>query len=414
MHLGLGGFHRAHQAWYTMADPDWGIAAYTFRNTELPRLLGEQDGLYSLLVRDSLLVNGRPADAVEVVPSISRAHAGTEHDQWLADVASPEVAVITLTVTEAAYRASTPGEDTAVTRLVNGLRQRWQTSSAPVAIVPCDNVPNNGDVLRRVLRDTAADTRDQRFSAWLDGQVSIVNTVVDRITPASTEADRDSVAALTGFVDLAPVVTEPFTEWLLAGDFPLGRPAWERNGAEFVEDVGAYQERKLWFLNGAHTLVAYAGLARGHATVREAVHDDSLRELMESWWDTAARHTAVPPESLADYRERLRSRFAAPGVRHRLQQIAQDGSQKIPTRILPVLRAERHDGRLPASAVAALAAWLIHLRSGDPHDPRAGELVPLARSANPARAVLAAIDPELGEDAELAEAVEAELPNLTT
>jgi fructuronate reductase len=131
VHLGLGGFHRAHQAWYTMADPEWGIAAYTFRSAALPRALTEQGGLYSLRVR------GEP-DVAQVVTSISRAHPGVDRDRWLADVASPDVAVLTLTVTEAAYQVARPGEDGAVARLVAGLRYRWRTGGAPLAVVPCD------------------------------------------------------------------------------------------------------------------------------------------------------------------------------------------------------------------------------------------------------------------------------------
>lgn len=401
VHLGLGGFHRAHQAWYTNSDPEWGIAAYSFRNTELPAALNEQDGLYSLLVR------GEPADSAEIISAISRAHPGSDGERWLADLASPEVAVLTLTVTEAAYRVPGPGEDSAVSRLLSGLRARFRANAAPLAIVPCDNVPDNGRVLRGVVRAAAAEA-DGALREWLDEAVSIATTVVDRITPATAEQDRSAVAELTGFADLAPVVAEPFTEWLVAGEFPGGRPAWERAGARFLDDVEHHERRKLWFLNGAHTLLAYAGLARGFETVREAIGDDALAGLVESWWDAAAEHVSLPPGELADYRQRLLLRFGAPGMRHRLAQIAADGSQKIPARLLPVLRAERRRGRLPAAIVTGVAAWLSHLRRGDVRDPRAAELVVAARSADAARLVLAALDPELGEDGELVAAVEGE------
>lgn len=406
VHLGLGGFHRAHQAWYTNADPEWGIAAYTFRNTELPAALNEQDGLYSLLVR------GEPTDSAEIIPSITRAHPGTDSQQWLADVSSPEVALITLTVTEAAYQVPGAGEDSAVSRLLSGLRARFRVNAAPIAIVPCDNVADNGGVLRGVLQ-AAASGEDRALREWLENEVSIPTTVVDRITPATTEQDSRAVAELTGFSDRAPVVTEPFTEWLIAGDFPCGRPAWERAGARFVDDVADYQRRKLWFLNGAHTLLAYAGLARGVGTVREAIDDDVLSEFVDAWWDTASKHMSLPPAELMDYRQRLRQRFAAPGIRHQLKQIAADGSQKIPARILPVLRAERTRGRLPQSAVTGLAAWLLHLRDGEVKDPRASELIPLAKSADAAARVFSAVDPELGSDSELIDAVNAECERLS-
>lgn len=395
VHLGLGGFHRSHQAWYTAGDPEWGIAAYTFRNTELPRALTEQQGVYTLLVA---------GEEAEVVGSLSRAHAGADRESWLADLASPDVAVLTLTVTEAAYAVPEPGQDSAVQRVVAGLRARHRSGGAPITVVPCDNVPDNGAVLRSVLRSATRD--DRRFAAWVEEQVSVVSTVVDRITPAPTDEDVAAALRATGLRDEAPVRTEPFTEWLLAGDFPAGRPAWERRGARFVPDVGVYQQRKLWFLNGAHSLLAYAGLARGHTTIREAVDDDALAGTVQQWWDTAARHIALDPAEVAEYCRRLRDRFAAPGIWHQLRQIATDGSQKIPARWLPVLRAERAAGRLPGAVVTGLAAWLLHLRGGEVRDPRAAELV---ESAGSVRRALLALDEEVGADDELVSAVEAEL-----
>ncbi|MFR9730665.1 mannitol dehydrogenase family protein [Saccharopolyspora sp. MS10] len=400
VHLGLGGFHRAHQAWYTAADPEWGIAAYTFRSTALPRALGEQGGLYSLLVR------GAAGPAVRTVASISRAHPGGDVERWLADLADPEVALVTLTVTEAAYRPSAPGEDSALARLVAGLRARFRRCAAPITLVPCDNVPANGDVLRTALR-ASIPASEAAFAAWAETGVSIASTVVDRITPATTAEDVRAARELTGVHDAVPVVTEPFAEWLIAGGFAAGRPRWERAGARFTGSVDEHQRRKLWLLNGAHTLLAYAGPARGRSSVREAVDDDVLAGLVESWWDTASRHLALPAAELAEYRERLRRRFAAPAIEHRLRQIAADGSQKIPARVLPVLRAERAAGRLPEAAVAVLAAWTAHLRTGEVRDARAAELVRLAASG--ARAPLAELDPELGADDELVAAIDAEL-----
>ncbi|RRO17092.1 mannitol dehydrogenase family protein [Saccharopolyspora rhizosphaerae] len=405
MHLGLGSFHRSHQAWYTECDPEWGIAAHTFRNTALPRALTEQQGAYTLLLP------GEEAKA-EVVGSISRAHAGAEQERWLADLASPDVAVVTTTVTEAGYAAPVPGQDSAMQRLVTGLRERYRAGGAPLTLVPCDNLPGNGGVLRDVLRTAARD--EHRFAEWLDEHVTVVSTVVDRITPAPTSADRATALAATGLRDEVPVVTEPFAEWVLAGEFPAGRPRWEQRGARFVDDVDVHQKRKLWFLNGAHTLLAHAGLARGRRTIREAVDDDVLLATVQQWWDVAAQHIAIEPGELAEYRRRLLERFAAPGIEHRLAQIACDGSQKIPARLLPVLRAERAAGRVPEPAVTVLAAWQSHLRHDDVRDPRAAELVELARSRGPTRRLLLALDQELGADDELVAAVEDALPTRPT
>jgi len=380
-----------------MADPDWGIAAYTFRNADLPRTLAEQDGLYTLQVRG----NGQPQ--AQIVDSISRAHPGGDIERWLADLASPDVALLTLTITEAGYR--TTGDGSAIDRVLAGLRGRHRAGGAPIALVPCDNLPGNGDVLRAAVRG-AAEGEDSAFRSWLEEHVSCVDTVVDRITPVAGEDDVAAAAQLTGFDDHAPVVTEPFSEWLLAGQFPLGRPMWENAGARFVDDLAAYEQRKLWFLNGAHTLLAYTGPALGCATVDEAVRHPALAALTESWWDTAARHAALPPEDLADYRERLLRRFSSRGIQHRLLDIAAGGSEKIPARLLPVLRAERSAGRLPEPAIAALAGWLIHLQDSQVVDPRADELVALARAADGARRVLSAVDGGIADDRELISAVD--------
>jgi fructuronate reductase len=397
VHLGLGGFHRAHQAWYTAYDPDWGIAAYSFTSTAVPEALAAQDGLFTLVTR------GAGPPEAELITSLSRAHPGADTERWLTDLASPEVAVLTLTVTEAAYQVPEPGHDAALNRIVAGLRRRRRDSGAPLAIVPCDNVPDNGAVLRRALLETAERT-DPQLASWIEGSVAVASTVVDRITPATTQSDVDTARQLTGFADAAPAVTEPFTEWLLAGDFPLGRPAWERGGAQFAADadeLAQYQQRKLWLLNGSHSLLAYAGLARQRDTVDEAIADPALSELVESWWDVAAAHSQLPAEHLDQYRQHLRSRYANPSIRHHLRQIGKDGSQKIPARILPVLRAERERGRLPRAAVAVLAAWIRYLQREPVHDPRADEFTALATSDSPVRGVLRGLDPALARDGEL-------------
>lgn len=376
VHLGLGAFHRAHQAWYTAADPDAGVAAYTFRSTELPRRLTGQGCRYHLLVRG----DGDPV--VEPVDALVRARPGTDVDGWRADVAAASTAVLTLTVTEAGLR-----HPATAARLLEGLRARRDGCGAPIALVPCDNLPGNG----AVLRDALLAATEPDLAAWVGEHVAFVDTVVDRITPATTDDDVAHVARLlpAGVRDAVPVVTEPYREWVLAGRFPLGRPDWEAGGARFVDDVTPFVRRKLWFLNGAHTLLAYAGPSRGASTVDEAVRDERLVALLGSWWDAAARH-ADPGDG---YRDALLARFAARGIRHRLAQIARDGSQKVPARILPVLAAERAAGRMPEGPVAALAAWVAHLRAGRVEDPDASRLVAAARTGG-TRAVLAALGAE--------------------
>jgi fructuronate reductase len=414
VHLGLGSFSRAHQAWYTDRAPDaadWGIAGFTGRRPDLADALAAQDGLYTLVTR------APGGDDLAVVGALSAAHPATDGETWLGHLADPAVAAVTLTVTEAGYvpdaadaaalRAGTGSVYSAPARLVAGLRARRRADAGPLALVSCDNVPDNGRVLRSAVLDLAGAV-DGGLADWITGQVSFPTTMVDRITPAPTDADRQTVLAATGVDDRSPVVTEPFSEWVLAGDFPAGRPAWDAAGAVFTADVAPYEERKLWLLNGAHSILAYAGPLRGHLTVAAAVDDPVCRGWVEGWWDTCGADLRLPAAEVAAYRAALLERFANPRIRHALAQIASDGSQKLPVRILPVLRRERAAGRLPEAAVEVLAAWVAHLRgAGVPvRDVRAEEL---AQLDGVVPRLLATLSPELGDDAELVAAVGARL-----
>jgi fructuronate reductase len=425
-HLGLGAFHRSHQAWWTgavgHADP-WGIAAFTGRGPAAATALRAQDGLYTLLIR------GPDADRAEVVTAISHAADGADSAAFTGYLADPAVRVLTLTVTEAGYRQAADGgldragpgvaadiaalsgsggqsrqwPCTAPGRVLAGLRARRRADAGPVSLVPCDNLSGNGEALRRVLMDLA-DATDPSLAAWIAESVSFVSTVVDRITPRATEEDLATVTRLTGWSDRAPVVTEPFREWVLAGDFPGGRPPWEEAGARFVADVTPYERRKLWLLNGAHSMLAYAGLPRGHRTIADAFADDRCRGWVDDWWAEATRH--LPPSvasASGEYCRELAERFANPRIRHRLDQVAADGSQKLRMRAVPVLRRERAAGRRGTAALRMIACWIAYLRGdrgGAPGlaDPLAAQLL----SARRATDMLAVLAPDLAADAEVA------------
>ncbi|MDA0164085.1 mannitol dehydrogenase family protein [Solirubrobacter ginsenosidimutans] len=412
VHLGLGNFFRAHQAWYTdRAGDGWGIAAFSGRSAELAGALSAQDGLYTLVTR------ARDGDRLDVISSLARAYPAARHDAWLATVASPDVRAMTITITEAGYLRGAHAElqadaqalradptapvRTAPARILAGLAARRRADAGPFTIIPCDNLPENGAVVARVVADLA-DRVDPGLREWLEASVTTVTTMVDRITPRTTP--EDTVAG-----DRCPVITEPFSEWVLSGRFAGGRPRWEDAGALFTDDIAPFEERKLWLLNGGHSLLAYAGSARGHETVADSVADETCRTWLETWWAEASAHLTLPADDLARYREALLERFANPRMRHLLAQIAADGSQKLPIRILPVLRAERSAGRMPAGAVRALAAWIGHLRgAGAPVvDPRAEELVALAAGPLPeaVRRILEALDPALAGDDELVASV---------
>jgi fructuronate reductase len=391
-HLGPGNFFRAHQAWYTEHAPDaadWGIAAFAGRSGAIARELAAQDGLYTLVVRAA------DADRPEVVSALACVSA--DLDDWRRCFARPELALVTTTVTEAGYRrAADGGLDradpevaadlaalrehgtdagvvTAPGKLALGFAVRRARGLPGLAAVPCDNVPDNGAMAARVVGELAA-AADPDLADWIGQHVAFVTTMVDRITPQTTDDDRARVRASVGVDDPVPVVTEPYVEWVLSGEFPQGRPRWEDVGARFVNDVVPWEHRKLWLLNGSHSLMAYAGSIRGHETVQEAVSDPVVRGWVEQWWDDAARHLPLPREEIASYRAALLERYANPRIRHLLRQIAVDGSQKVPIRILPTVRADLAEGRVPTGAARVLAAWVCHLRGlGAPVADVAGE-----------------------------------------
>ncbi len=429
VHLGVGNFHRAHQAWYTAHAPDadqWGIAAFTGRRPEMAEALAPQDGLYTLITRRS------DGDAFEVIGSLVAVHAASDHDQYLDYLGRPELAIVTITVTEAGYvqgpdRGLDAGRDIIVAdvaalradarsgvtslpaKLVAGLLARRAAGAAAITLLSCDNLPENGAVTRTVVLDLA-DLVDDTLGQWIDQHVDFATSMVDRITPATTEADRSIVAQSQGYIDAYPVPTEPFSEWVVAGAFPAGRPRWEDAGAQIVEDVVPFEQRKLRLLNASHSLLAYAASVRGHETIDEAIADPDCRGWVEALWDEAGRHLPLPADAVTDYRAALLSRYTNQRVRHRLAQIAGDGSIKLPVRILPTLNAERDAGRIPLGCAITLAAWVLHLRgAGAPlNDPGADAAVQAATAGDLSEAipaVLNLIQPGLGDDTAFVTAV---------
>jgi len=349
VHLGLGNFHRSHQAWYTehAADrADWGIAGFSVRGSGVADRLADQDGLYSLIER------GPESDQVSVIGSLVETHAG-DSPRFAELLTAHETAIVTLTITEAGYRLdATP--PVALTRLVAGLEARRLSRGGPVAIVSCDNLPANGSATRAAVLGLAT-ALDRSLAGWIDEMVTFVSTSVDRITPHLADAELAALRTASGWEDAAPVVTEPFSDWVLQGDFPGGRAQWESAGARFVDDVEPFERRKLWLLNGAHTILAASGPARGHQTVAAAFADPSCRELVAGFWDEAARHLDSPVLDIPGYLEQLRQRFANPRIAHRLSDIADQAPAKVRVRLLPVLEAERAAGRTGAATLRALA-----------------------------------------------------------
>jgi fructuronate reductase len=383
VHLGLGAFHRAHQAWYTAHSGnahEWGIAAFTGRSPAMAEALSRQDGLYTVIERSSA------ADRHETVTSLVAAQDGANISRLVELLASPGVALVTITVTEAGYRLRADGspdtsdaalaEDlatlreaassqaplgrlsltTMLGRLLAGLEARRRASRSGIAVVPCDNLPANGLLMSRGTIQ-AAQFVSRGLAEWITQNVSFVSTSVDRITPRTTAADTETLNAQQEWSDAAPVVTEPFRDWVLSGSFPAGRPAWEDAGARFVDDIEPWERRKLWLLNGAHTLLSFGGLLRGHETIAQAISDPLLSAMVEEFWDEASAQ--LPGGlSVVSYRAALLERFRNSRIEHRLAQIAEDGTRKLSLRIVPVAEAQLKAGRLPGAAAFAIACWI--------------------------------------------------------
>lgn len=381
VHYGLGAFHRAHQAWYThnaVDSQDWGISAFTGRSPDAAEALSAQDGLCTLVTR------GATADSFAHISSIRESHDGGDAAALAQAIADPRTAIVTMTITEPAYclnaeakldlnnplvsadlaqlRQQGSGLVTAGARLAAALDVRRRTGSGKIAIVSCDNLSHNGRAAEEAIAGTARNF-DPELALWIGQNVSFVETSVDRITPKPTPEDLSEVAEQTGYFDACAVVTEPFSNWILSGEFPAGRPDWESAGAEFVSEIEQFENRKLWLLNGAHSLLAYAGTLRGTATVAQALSDKLCATWVEEFWDEAAQHLKAPELRIPEYRSTLLERFGNARIVHKLSQIAMEGSSKLRMRALPVLRAELAAGRTGAAAARMIAVWILFLRS---------------------------------------------------
>lgn len=395
-HLGPGAFFRAHVAVYTdtaiaAAGGDWGIETGGLRSGDFAQTLNAQDGLYTLLVRGDAQTQAR------IVGSILRAHAPSD---LLSRLVDPAIRVVTLTITEKAYGidAATGELDennpaiasdlaephaprSAVGLIVEALARRREKGISPFTPLSCDNLPGNGEVLRRLVLGFA-ERRDPALAGWIADNVSFPSSMVDRITPASTAETYTDAERLTGRVDHAAVETEPFAQWVIEDDFRGGRPAWERAGALIVADVAPYEKMKLRMLNGTHSLIAYLGFVAGHEFMRDAIADPAILPLARAHLACAsATLDPVPGVDLNNYAEELVARIANRAIAHRTYQVAMDGTQKLPPRILvPAVEMMQTGGEWDSFALVT-AAWMRYAmgvtRSGESYelrDPREAEI----------------------------------------
>src|ERR1022692_3151070 len=390
MHLGIGAFHRAHQAWYTEECGDWGSCGVTQRSPRVAEQLAPQDDLYTLLVRDGTEARPQVIGAVREV-----IYAGADPAAVTARIAQPEVSIVSLTVTEKGYRhdpatgrlrlrdpeiaADLAGRPprTVIGQLTAGLAARSAAGAEPVTVLCCDNLPANGPTVRGLVlayaQGYAAGNADAAaLPYWIGARVAFPATMVDRIVPAASDADRADVAVLLGVRDLGAAVAEPFTQWVIEDRFAGSRPAWEKAGAELVPDVAPYEKVKLRMLNGAHSALAYLGGLAGYEFIVDALGDDHLAACAHRLMIEDAAPTLDPPAGmdLDVYAGQVLRRFGNGALRHRCAQVAMDGSQKLPQRLLGTVADRLLAGGTPVWAALAVAAWMRHVWTGRADDGR--------------------------------------------
>lgn len=384
VHLGVGAFHRAHQALMTEAvlasgDLRWGIVAASLRSPDTRDALAPQDGLYAVAVRDG------SGTKTSVVGAIQRLIVGPlETEALLRAMCEPSVKIVSLTVTEKGYchdpatgaldpnhpdilrdlahpaqPVSAPGY------IVEALSRRRQAGLPPFAVLCCDNLPANGHTVRRVVAGLAR-LRDAALARHIEDHVAFPSTMVDRIVPATTDADRASVAATLRLQDAWPVVAEPFAQWIVEDNFPQGRPDWTLAGAQFVREVAPFELMKLRMLNGAHSCLAYLGYLAGFVTVSDACSAAPFaRYLRDLWAEIMPTIPAPPGVDLNKYADALLLRFRNTAIRHRLWQIAMDGSQKLPQRLLGTIKDRLEAGETVRNLMLGVAGWCRYVAGTD-------------------------------------------------
>ena len=447
-HLGVGAFHRCHQAEYTddllaRRFDRWGVVGINIREPALAGTLGRQDGLYTRLIRQDDRVEAR------VIGSIVRVVDSQDSAEPALDVlASPDIDVVTLTVTEKGYchRPATgelaldhpdivhdlanPEAPRSVPGLIlRALDLRRRTHGHPLTVLSCDNIPSNGAILARVV-GTLAEKRDDGLASWIAAHAAFPSSMVDRIAPATASADFETVERQFGYSDRAVVVGEPFRQWVIEDRFAGRFPAWDRVGATFVDDVTPFEHLKMRVLNGAQTTLCYLGVLAGYEHTSDDMTDPLLvhfvrRMLLE---ETLPTLEPVPGVSAERYVEQSLDRLRNAAIRHRNHQIATDGSQKIVQRLLMPILTRLRRGEGVALLSVPVAAWMVYLirastrfgRSWAADDPYADRIAGIADRVGHDTAALAGeitaidtiFDPELAASGVFRRAVIAGLDGL--
>ena len=376
VHLGIGAFHRAHQAVVfddalNAGDLRWGIVAASLRSPSVRDQMVPQDGLYTMLVRDGSAEQARIIGAVQDVIV-----APQDPQALIAALAAPDTHIVTLTITEKGYKldpatgalieddpqlaadiVSLDSPQTAPGYLVAALARRMAAGLAPFTAISCDNLPHNGTRLRNAVLALAR-RHDAILADWIAAEGAFPETMVDRIVPATTPDDIAALTARLGVEDQAMVKTEPFIQWVIEDRFCGPRPDFGA-GVQLTAAVAPWEEAKLRLLNGAHSGIAYLGGLAAIDHVHEVLALPEARFFVEALWDEAETTLSPPPElDVAAYRTQLMARFDNPTLRHRTRQIAMDGSQKLPQRLLATIAARIDAGQGIDALTLAVAAWV--------------------------------------------------------
>ena len=379
VHFGPGAFHRVHQAWFAdellTRDPRWSIAAVSLRNPEVRNALQPQGGLYTLATLDQTV-------SYRVMGALQELLVAPEDPQRvLSRLAAPTTQVVTITVTEKGYCLDAAGAlDTGhadiqrdlehpgqprslIGYLVEGLRRRRDAGLTALTVISCDNLVDNGVRLGRAVRQLAQ-LGDPGLACWIEDHTHFPRTMVDSITPATTDALRERVAEASGLQDRWPVQRESFLQWVLEDKLAANGPDWASAGVTLTDDVPAYDRAKLRLLNGAHSTLAYLGLLAGHETVAQAMQDQKLASFVTVLMREDIRPTLRAPRGLdlSAYIEAILRRFRIPAIRHALAQIACDGSQKLPIRLMGTIADNLEAGRRIDRLCVPVAAWMHFVR----------------------------------------------------
>jgi fructuronate reductase/mannitol 2-dehydrogenase len=440
VHIGVGGFHRAHQAVYLddlagTGVTDWGLVGVGLHRPEMGQVLAAQDRLYLVVERDAEEDRGR------VVGAMTRYLYAPEDPEAVLSVLTEETTrVVSMTITGTSYLIDPhtgqfeaddevlsdleePGDPTTVFGyLVEALARRRAAGVAPFTVLSCDNMPSNGTAARTAIVSFAR-MREDDLGDWIDEHVTFPSSMVDRITPSTTPEERDAVVDRLGVDDRWPVITEPFRQWVVEDRFCNGRPPLDRVGVRFVADVAPYEQMKTRLLNGCHTALGYLGYLAGHRTTDEVMADPVFAAYLTTMMaeEIAPLLPEVPGIDLEAYQQTLADRLANPRMGDELARLCRRGSTKIPNYLLPSIVAARTAGRSHDLLTLAVAGWLRFMRGYDyagrevpVEDPRR-HLVEVAREsgADP-RPLLSGreVFGDLGSETDFVDAVERHLRTL--